>query len=114
MSDKYKQYLITFNLYDGTVRTVPIDIPLGEPGEDGGYYTPVTEKISDTEFRVSFVPSKDGMPAVDPVEIYSFSPRVKVTDGEEGVTLSVEDYIGETSSFIQHGKNGKTPIKGVD
>lgn len=114
MSEKYKQYLITFNLFDGTMRSVPIEIPLGEPGEDGGYYTPVTEQISDTEFRVSFVPSKDGMPSVDPVKIYSFSPRVKVTDDEDGVTISVEDYMGETNAFIQHGKNGKTPVKGVD
>jgi hypothetical protein len=111
---KYKQYLITFKLFDGTTRSVPISIPLGEPGENGGYYTPVTEQISDTEFKISFVPSKDGMPAVDPVNMYSFSPKVTVTETADGAEISVTDYLGTKKTTIRHGKNGTTPIKGVD
>lgn len=63
---QYKQYIIEFKLYDGTTRKIPIEIPMGE---DGGFYTPATRKVSDTEIEISFTPSKDGMPAVEPVQV---------------------------------------------
>ena len=63
---QYKQYFIEFKLYDGTTRHVPIEIPMGE---DGGFYTPATRKISDTEIEISFTPSKEGMPVVEPVTV---------------------------------------------
>lgn len=63
---QYKQYVIEFKLYDGTTRHIPIEIPMGE---DGGFYTPATRKISDTEIEISFTPSKEGMPVVEPVTV---------------------------------------------
>lgn len=66
MSSQIKKYIFDFTLADGTTRSIPIGIPTGE---DGGYYVPKIEMISDNEVRFSFEPSKTGMPAVEPVTV---------------------------------------------
>lgn len=41
----------------------------GDPGEDGGYYTPSMTQPDDETIRFDFTPSKEGMPAVEPVQV---------------------------------------------
>lgn len=41
----------------------------GKPGEAGGYYTPAVEQTAEDTLVIGYNPSKDGMPAVEPVEI---------------------------------------------
>ena len=43
--------------------------PTGPKGEDGGHYTPVVTQPSSTTMKVTFVPSKSGMPEVEPVTV---------------------------------------------
>ena len=43
-----------------------------------------------------------------------FSPIAKVTDTTEGVLIEITDKNGKTSATVKDGKNGYTPIKGVD
>lgn len=61
-----KKYAIEFKLYDGTTRSVSIEIPLGK---DGGYYIPKSTMVSDTKAEIAFIPSDPDMPAVEPVYI---------------------------------------------
>lgn len=62
----YKEYVIDFKIGDGTTHSIPLKIPLGE---NGGYYTPVIEQISDTEIKISYTPSMADMPPIEPVAI---------------------------------------------
>jgi hypothetical protein len=62
----YKEYVIDFKIGDGTTHSIPLKIPLGE---NGGYYTPVIERISDTEIKISYTPSMADMPPIEPVAI---------------------------------------------
>ena len=41
----------------------------GTPGEDGGWYTPAITQPDENTMRVSFSPSKEGMPQVQPTDI---------------------------------------------
>lgn len=41
----------------------------GIPGKDGGYYLVNAEQINANTLRLTFTPSQDGMPLVDPVDI---------------------------------------------
>ena len=41
----------------------------GDPGDDGGHYTPVVSQPTATTMKVEFKPSKAGMPAVDAVTV---------------------------------------------
>lgn len=43
--------------------------PKGEKGESGGYYTPAVTQPDANTMRLSFSPSKDGMPAVAETDI---------------------------------------------
>lgn len=61
-----KKYIFQFTLADGTTHSIPIEIPVGEPG---GYYLPVLRQISDTTIEVSYTPSNPDMPPVQPVTI---------------------------------------------
>lgn len=61
-----KKYIFQFALDDGTTHSIPIEIPVGEPG---GYYLPVLRQISDTTIEVSYTPSNPDMPPVQPVTI---------------------------------------------
>lgn len=61
-----KKYIFQFTLADGTTHSIPIEIPVGEPG---GYYIPTLRQVSDTEIEVSYTPSNPGMPSVKPVII---------------------------------------------
>jgi hypothetical protein len=62
----YKDYVLEFKLGDGTMHTIPFRIPLGE---NGGYYTPEIEQISDTEIKISYTPSMADMPTIKPAVI---------------------------------------------
>lgn len=52
----------------------------GKDGENGGYYTPTVETVTENSFKISFSPSKSGMPSVGDVTITL--PTAK--DGEDG------------------------------
>ena len=41
----------------------------GTPGEDGGWYTPAVTQTGTNTMRLSFTPSKEGMPAVEHTDI---------------------------------------------
>lgn len=41
----------------------------GDPGADGGHYTPVVTQPAEDTLQIAFVPSKAGMPAVEPVQV---------------------------------------------
>lgn len=62
----YKDYVLEFKLGDGTTHRIPFRVPLGE---NGGYYIPAIEQISDTEIKISYVPSIAGMPTIKPAVI---------------------------------------------
>jgi hypothetical protein len=62
----YKDYVLEFKLGDGTMHSISFRIPLGE---NGGYYTPEINQISETEIEISYVPSMADMPPIEPVAI---------------------------------------------
>jgi hypothetical protein len=62
----YKEYVIDFKIGDGTTHSVPLNVPIGE---NGGYYTPKIEQISNSEIKISYTPSMSDMPAVEPVTV---------------------------------------------
>lgn len=62
----YKEYVIDFKIGDGTTHSIPLKIPLGE---NGGYYTPSINQISETEIEISYVPSMADMPTIKPAVI---------------------------------------------
>lgn len=41
----------------------------GDPGEDGGWYTPAVTQPDKNTLQFEFTPSNDGMPAVEPVSV---------------------------------------------
>lgn len=80
-----KKYIFQFTLADGTTHSIPIEIPVGEPG---GYYLPVLRQISDTTIEVSYTPSNPDMPPVQPVTI-----TIPVSGDSGGnVDLTEEEY----------------------
>ena len=62
----YKAYVLEFKLGDGTMHSIPFRVPLGE---NGGYYTPAINQISETEIEISYVPSMADMPTIKPAVI---------------------------------------------
>ena len=62
----YKDYVLEFKLGDGTMHSISFRIPLGE---NGGYYTPVINQISEKEIEISYVPSMADMPTIKPAVI---------------------------------------------
>ena len=103
MAEKFKKYLIVFKLYDGTTRSVPIEIPVGEDGAPGGYYKPEIYRVSDTEIMLSFTPSDPDMPSVEPVNLSSLSPDITLEETESGFVLSVTDESGTEEVEIYNG-----------
>lgn len=56
----------------------------GPAGTDGGWYTPAITQPDANTMRVSFTPSKEGMPAVDPADIAIPTGGGSGTSGEDG------------------------------
>ena len=92
-----KKYSIEFKLYDGTTRSVSIEIPLGE---DGGYYIPSIEN-KNGETLIYFTPSSPDMPAMEPIPVLNLNEAINMTltqakesgefDGPQG--LPGDDYV---------------------
>lgn len=70
-----KKYSIEFKLYDGTTRSVSIEIPLGE---DGGYYIPSIEN-KNGETLIHFTPSSPDMPAMEPITVLNLNEAINMT-----------------------------------
>ena len=74
----------------------------GEPGEDGGYYTPGVTQPDDKTVQFAFAPSKPGMPAVEPVRV-----RLPVPDSGGNVDYGEEN----AGKLLYVGADGTaTPI----
>lgn len=98
----YKDYVLEFKLGDATTHRIPFRVPLGE---NGGYYTPAIEQISDTEIKISYTPSMADMPPIEPVAIkipgsggnvdlegYATEQYVKGYAQPKGDYLTAQDY----------------------
>lgn len=66
---------------------LPGKLIFGLPGEDGGYYLVDAAQIDANTLRLTFTPSKDGMPFVDPKDITL--PDVP----EEQIVKAVTEYL---------------------
>lgn len=102
-----KKYAIEFKLYDGTTRSVSIEIPLGE---DGGYYIPHVENEGENTL-IRFTPSSPDMPPIDPVTILNLSEAVNLALAQ---AKESGEFDGRDGIDGQPGEDGYTPIKGVD
>jgi hypothetical protein len=115
----YKDYVLEFKLGDGTMHSISFRIPLGE---NGGYYTPEINQISETEIEISYVPSMADMPTIKPAAIKipssggnaenGFSPIAKVEQTATGAVISITDKDGTTTATITNGKDGKDGVPG--
>jgi hypothetical protein len=102
----YKEYVIDFKISDGTVHSVPLNIPLGE---NGGYYTPTIEQISNTEIKISYTPSMADMPTIEPVIIkVSGSGGNAVLDTD--ATLKFENGVLSVNTTDMMEQNNMLPI----
>lgn len=90
----FKEYILEFRLADGTMHSIPFRVPLGEDGEDGGYYTPVAREVSDRDVEIKFVPSKPGMPVIAPFIIKGGEP------GKDG-TVSFDELTEEQREYLR-------------
>lgn len=117
--ERTKKYAIEFKLYDGTTRSVSIEIPLGE---DGGYYIPSIEN-KNGETLIHFTPSSSDMPAMEPIPVLNLNEAINMAltqakesgefDGKDGYTpVKGVDYFDGING--KDGADGYTPIKGVD
>lgn len=136
-----KKYIFQFTLADGTTHSIPIEIPVGEPG---GYYIPTLRQVSDTEIEVSYTPSNPGMPSVKPViidvDLTGYATEQFVRDGYQpkgNYLTEHQDISGKldaselptaiNTALAQakvsgefdgkdgvDGKDGYTPQKGID
>lgn len=120
----FKEYILEFRLADGTMHSIPFRVPLGEDGEDGGYYTPVTREVSDRDVEITFVPSKPGMPVIAPFIIKGGEPGKdgtvsfdELTEAQreslKGDPFRYEDFTAEQLAALK-GEPGYTPQKGID
>lgn len=86
----------------------------GKDGENGGYYTPTVETVTENSFKISFSPSKSGMPAVGDVTITLPAAKdgedgkdgtngTNGQDGEDGV--GIESVVQTTISTADGGEN---------
>ena len=141
--ERTKKYAIEFKLYDGTTRSVSIEIPLGE---DGGYYIPSIEN-KNGETLIYFTPSSPDMPAMEPIPVLNLNEVIDMAltqakesgkfDGKDGETGPAgpqgpegprgekgepgangkDGQDGQPGKDGQDGRNGldgKTPVKGED
>lgn len=78
----------------------------GEPGEDGGYYTPAVTQPDANTMRVSYTASKSGMDAVESKDItlpagapgYTPQKGIDYFDGEDGTSVTVSSVSESTAS----------------
>jgi hypothetical protein len=117
----FKEYILEFRLADSTMHSIPFRVPLGEDGEDGGYYTPVARDVSDRNVEITFVPSKPGMPVIAPFIIkagrdgtVSFDELTEEQrESLRGDPFTYEDFTAEQLAALK-GEPGYTPKKGID
>lgn len=69
-----------------------------EEGGTGGYYLPEVEQVDDTTLRISFAPSSEEMPAVDPVEVKL--PEYSGDDSTQNAVVHVGPTPPEDTSVI--------------
>jgi hypothetical protein len=129
--ERTKKYAIEFKLYDGTTRSVSIEIPLGE---DGGYYIPSIEN-KNGETLIYFTPSSPDMPAMEPIPVLNLNEVIDMAltqakesgefDGKDGETgpagpqgpqgsQGIQGEKGDPGDPGKDGADGKTPVKGQD
>lgn len=131
----YKDYVLEFKLGDGTMHSISFRIPLGE---NGGYYTPVINQISETEIKISYVPSMADMPTIKPavikipgsggnVDLTGYATEQFVRDGYQpkgdylessALPTAINTALAQAKASGEFdgadGKDGYTPVKGVD
>lgn len=119
----HKKYVIEFKLFDGTTKSVPIEIPIGE---QGGYYLPKVDVVEDW-ITFSFQPSDMSMPPIEDVSV-ELLKGYATTKWAEDKFQAKGDYLATTAlpaainaalqkaqeSGVFNGKDGYTPVKGVD
>ena len=84
----------------------------GNDGEDGGYYTPSVEVLpdeSETKIIFSNMPSKEGMPTVDPTR-FDIPHGKDGKDGKDGA----DGKDGKDGANGKDGTNGKDGANGAD
>lgn len=102
----YKDYVLEFKLGDGTMHSISFRIPLGE---NGGYYTPEINQISEMEIEISYVPSMADMPTIKPAVIKIPSSGGKV-DFETDETLKLENGILAVNTTNNMEQDNTLPI----
>ena len=106
-----KKYSIEFKLYDGTTRSVSIEIPLGE---DGGYYIPSIEN-KNGETLIYFTPSSPDMPAMEPIPVLNLNEVIDMAltqAKESGEFDGKNGEKGETGPAGPQGPEGPQGEKG--
>lgn len=109
-----KEYLVTISADGVTVEQSEVGSGggSGNPGEDGGYYTPTVIDNGDGTMTVSFAASNADMPAVDPVTVVlpegqkGYSPTANVEQTDSGAIIHIYDKNGHTFATVENGKNG--------
>ena len=85
----------------------------GDKGDTGATYTPLSVR-KDHETTILWHNDK-GMPNPDPAKIiHGVSPSVSVTETSTGHQINITDAAGTHAFAVIDGKDGKTPVKGVD
>lgn len=109
-----KEYLVTISADGVTVEQSEVGSGggSGNPGEDGGYYTPTVIDNGDGTMTVSFAASNADMPAVDTVTVVlpegqkGYSPTANVEQTDSGAIIHIYDKNGHTFATVENGKNG--------
>lgn len=87
----------------------------GTPGADGGYYTIDLEQLSSQNVKISFTPSRDGMPSILPEVITlpqgpqgdpGTSPTVSVSAITGGHRITITDANGTKTIDVMDGEDG--------
>ena len=121
----FKEYVLEFRLADVTMHSIPFRVPLGEDGENGGYYTPVPRNITERDVEITFVPSKPGMATVAPIVLKGGEPGKDATVSFDELTeeqrkslkgdpFTYDDFTAEQLAALKGepgtpGKDGYTP-----